>query len=895
MNEIQPMLNYFPLAEPRSKQVLALERTMFHATNGIQDIVIAAPTGIGKTTIGAAACLWASQPGLDPKFAPGGFYLSTQKMLQDQLEKDFPRFTLLGDQCASLKSAVEYPCPRYTNCMVGRKVPKSATCDLVERGCCRYIQARVKFGRALLAATNYAYFFTERTYLGALAPRRVLVADECHTLERQLMSFVEFSVDKMALEKWAPGLDVPVLTTVEAFVDWVKKHYLAVVINRMEMLSQRLCENHEDARLHDEFNKLESHVNKVKSSIVNILEHPTDWVYWQQTNGPHRECIARPLFVRNYVKPLVTSAAKLRVYMSAYPGPKKIFCRSLGLDPDKTAWLNLNSTFPPANRPVHILSIGSMGRKNIDQTLPKVLRVTEKLLNLHATEKGIIHCLDAQTRVLTQDGLKYRHEIRESDFLLTRNPVTHAIELQKPNAWLDREHTGTLLTVKNRSLDFAVTDDHLIYAAPGRNGEVYTLLEAKSLIGGRRVFGNKKAHVFKVPRTGIWRGSQKPFEAGPLKGTPAAEFLGWFLSEGCAYETHWKGRVQRVVAIAQTAISTTEIPKLCRSLGLHPYISPSQPDQIRIQNKALWLWLRENCYCGEPFDSFHKSMPSELKQATPNVLRACLSKMVAGDGSLSKNSGSRCGQPHPYYTTVSWKLCQDVTEIAIKSGYSAVFRKVDRRRWKPSQINGRSIDSGEIFVIELGVSGSDARFHESEIKTQTYTGSVFCPVTTNGIILVERNGKCFWTGNCHSYALGTALFNHLKSTEHARRILFARKSSERATCLRTHTESVQPTVLLSPSMSEGFSLDDDLARFQLITKMPYPYLGDQQIAARKDIDPEWYILQTVSTVIQAAGRIVRSDTDHGSTYILDKDFERLFEEYNDFFPHWFQEALVWQR
>ena len=535
MNEIQPMLNYFPLAEPRSKQVLALERTMFHATNGIQDIVIAAPTGIGKTTIGAAACLWASQPGLDPKFAPGGFYLSTQKMLQDQLEKDFPRFTLLGDQCASLKSAVEYPCPRYTNCMVGRKVPKSATCDLVERGCCRYIQARVKFGRALLAATNYAYFFTERTYLGALAPRRVLVADECHTLERQLMSFVEFSVDKMALEKWAPGLDVPVLTTVEAFVDWVKKHYLAVVINRMEMLSQRLCENHEDARLHDEFNKLESHVNKVKSSIVNILEHPTDWVYWQQTNGPHRECIARPLFVRNYVKPLVTSAAKLRVYMSAYPGPKKIFCRSLGLDPDKTAWLNLNSTFPPANRPVHILSIGSMGRKNIDQTLPKVLRVTEKLLNLHATEKGIIHC--------------------------------------------------------------------------------------------------------------------------------------------------------------------------------------------------------------------------------------------------------------------------------------------------------------------------------------------------------------------HSYALGTALFNHLKSTEHARRILFARKSSERATCLRTHTESAQPTVLLSPSMSEGFSLDDDLARFQLITKMPYPYLGDQQIAARKDIDPEWYILQTVSTVIQAAGRIVRSDTDHGSTYILDSDFIRLFEDNGKFFPKWFRDAF----
>lgn len=531
------MLDYFPLEEPRAKQVKALERTHVHALNGVTDIVVAAPTGIGKTGIGAAVCLWASQPNGDPKFAPGGYYLVTQKLLQDQLERDFPKFKMLGDRCASLKSAIEYPCPEYATCMAGRKMPKNKLCSLVERGCCRYITARNAFEKALLSATNYAYFFTERSYRGVLPNRRVIVCDECHTLERQLMGFVEFSVDKAALERWAPGLEVPDLPDVQQFVKWAEKNYLLVVQNRLEMIGQRLTEEYSDMRLHAEFNKLDNHINRVKSALVDINLHPADWVYWQQQNGVYTESVAKPLFARNYVKPLILDAAGLRVYMSAYPGPKKVFCRSLGLDPTKTAWLNLNSTFPPANRPVHVLSIGSMGRRNVEDTLPRMLKVADNLLGVHANEKGIIHC--------------------------------------------------------------------------------------------------------------------------------------------------------------------------------------------------------------------------------------------------------------------------------------------------------------------------------------------------------------------HSYTLGNALYAYLVKSKHAERILFARKSSERAACLRTHTNSPKPTVLLSPSMAEGFSLDDDLARFQLIAKMPYPYLGDQQIAARKDLDPEWYIMQTVMVVIQACGRIVRSDTDHGTTYILDKDFEKIFEEYSEFFPQWFVDSLVW--
>jgi len=61
----------------------------------------------------------------------------------------------------------------------------------------------------------------------------------------------------------------------------------------------------------------------------------------------------------------------------------------------------------------------------------------------------------------------------------------------------------------------------------------------------------------------------------------------------------------------------------------------------------------------------------------------------------------------------------------------------------------------------------------------------------------------------------------------------------------------------------------------------------------KERNPDWYAMQTASSVIQACGRIVRDMSDHGVTYILDSDFNFLFDRYGYMFPKWFQSAMVW--
>ena len=82
-----------------------------------------------------------------------------------------------------------------------------------------------------------------------------------------------------------------------------------------------------------------------------------------------------------------------------------------------------------------------------------------------------------------------------------------------------------------------------------------------------------------------------------------------------------------------------------------------------------------------------------------------------------------------------------------------------------------------------------------------------------------------------------------------------------------------------------------LAEWQIIAKVPFPNMGDKHVCARKDADDDWYKMETIKTIVQACGRIVRSETDQGATYIMDADIIRLIDNYPHFFPKWWMSAV----
>ena len=110
--------------------------------------------------------------------------------------------------------------------------------------------------------------------------------------------------------------------------------------------------------------------------------------------------------------------------------------------------------------------------------------------------------------------------------------------------------------------------------------------------------------------------------------------------------------------------------------------------------------------------------------------------------------------------------------------------------------------------------------------------------------------------------------------------------------LRKHMNSKKPTVLLSPSMTEGVDLKGDLSRFQIICKVPYPYLGDPIIRKRMAKNAKWYPMKTAMSIVQSYGRSVRTMEDSAITYILDSDWRRFYSKNRDVFPAGFGKSIV---
>jgi ATP-dependent DNA helicase DinG len=155
--------------------------------------------------------------------------------------------------------------------------------------------------------------------------------------------------------------------------------------------------------------------------------------------------------------------------------------------------------------------------------------------------------------------------------------------------------------------------------------------------------------------------------------------------------------------------------------------------------------------------------------------------------------------------------------------------------------------------------------------------------------LIAHHGNEKGIIHAHSYRILRYLVQNLPD---ASRLIYHFDSATREDALNRHLETKNPSVLLTPSMTEGVDLADDQARWQIIVKVPYPYLGDPQVNGRRLIDPAWYEWRTALRMVQAYGRAVRSDRDHATTYILDSVFPSWLSRMRQRLPVWFTEAVA---
>jgi ATP-dependent DNA helicase DinG len=251
----------------------------------------------------------------------------------------------------------------------------------------------------------------------------------------------------------------------------------------------------------------------------------------------------------------------------------------------------------------------------------------------------------------------------------------------------------------------------------------------------------------------------------------------------------------------------------------------------------------------------------------------------------------------------------EVVKVELKPLDVSTFCKAVFEKCSKTLIMSATILDHKVFCRNVGLNPDEVKFiqipsdfpleHRSIIplnvaylnydNLQSDEVKLAIAKTVDNLMTLHKNDK----GIIHttSYEQLNFIKGNLSQTN-ARRLLVTDPEIQRDEVIFEHTSSTtRSTVLISPSLHTGLDLKDELSRFQIITKVPYPNKSDRWTNAKRNIDTGWYYWQTALKLIQAYGRSVRSKDDWARTYILDSAFGYFVRRNKDILPSWFIQAI----
>ena len=216
-----------------------------------------------------------------------------------------------------------------------------------------------------------------------------------------------------------------------------------------------------------------------------------------------------------------------------------------------------------------------------------------------------------------------------------------------------------------------------------------------------------------------------------------------------------------------------------------------------------------------------------------------------------------------------------------------------------SSLKNTGLEKGNsIFVhSNLGYFGQLKNANSIETLCKIFEESIFEVIGEKGTLIVPTFSLSFCNNQVYDKintpSLECGIFSeYIRKNiprKYKNRILIA-YGENREKMLNKHKSSNLPTVLISPSMAEGVDLKGNLSKFQIICKIPFPYLGDKVVKKKMAKWNWWYDVSTIRTVIQSIGRSIRSETDTAVTYILDSDWKRLYSKSKKMLPKDFEKS-----
>jgi Rad3-related DNA helicase len=382
------LLAHFPAgATPRPAQARLLAQLGDALAEAEDDpaaprvLAVEAPPGVGKSHLAMTLARWSGE----------AYLLTSQKLLQDQYEREF------GSELQVVKGQDTYRCERYP----GLAVPTSQGLCRRPRGpqCrCPYARAKAAALAGPIFCTNTAYFATLRHWHGEHLPRRrLLVIDEAHNLEAQLVgaTAVSFTLDQM--REWFGG-PLPRRESADEYRPLLAPHVerlqaqLASIARALEARQPGegwldLPPSREELELLAEQHRLERGL----AGLRYFVDAPNrEWVARHGAEpAPRLELL--PLRVAELAPGLLWEAADVAVLSSAHLGRREALADCLGLAPEGIRVFAVDSPFALEQRPLVYRPVGRLSRATLAGLEPALIGEVAAILRAHAGDKGLVH------------------------------------------------------------------------------------------------------------------------------------------------------------------------------------------------------------------------------------------------------------------------------------------------------------------------------------------------------------------------------------------------------------------------------------------------------------------------------------------------------------------------
>jgi len=389
--------DFFPYPTYRQYQLETINKIQQHFVDGVKDIIIEMPTGSGKSPVAIACGLWSEN----------SYCLTSQKILQDQYIKDFTE----DYRISVLKGRSNYECTFLGDPAMCNECYEPARKQCYKNGTCLYQIAKKRTINSIIALMNYSYFLnvTDCDPNKSFGKKKLLICDECHSLEGELMGQVEFILSEFMFKRSGYPVAIPTYESLDQYEAWIKENIEQVQailkkkndeldsLNRQRVSLSR--ESFNFKKMSGETAELVSQVEEIDrlyrrmNTFLNTIGL-VEWVFTVERTEKlkMKKVIFKPLTINLFAPDCLLNYGEQRLYMSATILDKKSFCHSLGINCDEAAFIRVPSTFPAKNRKIFFTNSGFMNLANIDDTLPNIVRDLKKALAYHKSEKALVHC-----------------------------------------------------------------------------------------------------------------------------------------------------------------------------------------------------------------------------------------------------------------------------------------------------------------------------------------------------------------------------------------------------------------------------------------------------------------------------------------------------------------------